>query len=266
MERDDLAASPSGWVEKRREPAYYNGAIRRGPDMPRRHRFHPNEESRAVITHEDSTYKKLYDLIIGGSLPQGEFLSQRQLAAKVGTSIITLRSALRRLENDGLIESVPKWGVRIPAETPEIVADRYYLREVLECAALRKFSGRLAPDDSKALRALAKECDGEKPTDEAALDRFAAAHLKVHAFIGQLSGSRLLQESLGRLLCLSLMYANAKRAWSRGFDRTPKHHSKLVERLLCDDVDKAESALREHIRRGLEGELEVLQKSAPEAN
>jgi len=211
-----------------------------------------------VITHEDAAYQDLHKLILEGRLPQGEFLSQRQLAARIGTSLITLRSALRRLENDGLIESVPKWGVRIPVETPEIIEDRYYMREVLECAALRKLLNRIDGEAAKTLKALAKACDIETGEDESSLARFANAHLKFHLFIGELSGSRLLKDSLAKLLSLSLMYANARRAWSRGFDRTSLHHSKLVDKILSAKASEAESSLREHIRRGLEGELESL--------
>ncbi|MBL4702200.1 MAG: GntR family transcriptional regulator [Phycisphaeraceae bacterium] len=59
-------------------------------------------------TSEQITYERLKDLIVDNKLPQGEFLSQRKLAESVGATLVTLRSSLRSLENDGLVENVPR--------------------------------------------------------------------------------------------------------------------------------------------------------------
>ena len=58
-------------------------------------------------TSEEITYDRLKALIIENKLPKGEFLSQRKLAESTGSTIVTLRSSLRLLENDGLLENVP---------------------------------------------------------------------------------------------------------------------------------------------------------------
>lgn len=88
-------------------------------------------------TVEEQAYLSLRQEILGGELPAGEFLSQRKLAARSGVSVISVRGALRSLENEGLIENAPKWGVRIPQDTPATFTDRYFMRETLEVGLIQ---------------------------------------------------------------------------------------------------------------------------------
>ena len=55
-------------------------------------------------TSSEKAYQALLREILGGSLPKGEFLSQRMLAELADTSIISVREALKRLEYEYLLE------------------------------------------------------------------------------------------------------------------------------------------------------------------
>ena len=126
-----------------------------------------------MLTCEEKTYERLKQMILTGKLPQGEFLPQRGLAQQVGATIVTLRSALRLLGNDGLIENVPKWGVRIPVDTIKSVTDRYYVRELLEVGAAEKLLGNPTEDMQAELIGLAKECDRMAPDSPESYRGFA---------------------------------------------------------------------------------------------
>jgi DNA-binding GntR family transcriptional regulator len=208
-------------------------------------------------TQEDHVCQAVRDGILAGGLPVGEFLSQRKLAEKFDTSLITLRAALRRLENDGLIENVPRWGVRIPEDTPEQVRDRYFMREVLESAALERARPSLNDVKRAHLMQLAIVCDGVEGVNDDAVRAFGDAHFALHRCIVEYAGSPLLLEHYDRLMARNLMLINARRGWARG-DRAPDHHQALVRALLNGPPAEAADALRAHIRRGLKSELEVM--------
>ncbi len=216
-----------------------------------------------LCTQEDVAYRELKELILAGELTPGQFLSQRFLAERLGAAVITVRGALRRLENDGLIENVPQWGVRIPIETPETLADRYFLREILEEAAVRRCRERLTPAEREELLTLAKACDEASGETTQDLQNFAANHAAFHEFLTGHSGSPLLHETLGRLISRSFMLLNARRGWGRGRDRGNRHHQNLAEVLLGEKTADALKAIREHIRRGYEFECEVLRETPP---
>jgi len=211
-------------------------------------------------TQEDHVYQAVRDGILVGELPVGEFLSQRKLAERFDTSLITLRSALRRLENDGLIENIPRWGVRIPEDMPEQVQDRYFMREVLELAALARALPNMDEAQWRRLGELAAACDTNAGGDEAAVRAFATAHQALHRCLVEYAGSPLLFEQYDRLMARNLMLINARRGWATGRDREPKHHQALIQNLRELSPAKAAAALRDHIRRGLEHELVVMKE------
>jgi Transcriptional regulators len=211
-------------------------------------------------TCEEVTCEKLRELILNNRLPQGEFLSQRKLAEAVGATIVTLRSSLRLLENDGLIENVPKWGVRIPVETEAEIRDRYYFRELIEVGAVSKMLEVNPPRAREILMEKARFCDSLKPDGEAAVRDFANAHMELHLAITRLSGNRYLENELARINFRSMMLSNAKRGWEmyRGLEE-PDYHQNFVRKLFDSSCEEALDVVREHIRRGCSYELKVLE-------
>lgn len=221
----------------------------------------------AALTKEEEAYKDLRKLILHGTLPIGVFLSQRQLADQVKAAVVTVRGALRRLEGDGLVESQPKWGFRIVQETEEQLRDRYFMREILEVTAVERIVERRDPADEKRIRELAKYCDEASDCASGVnVTEFAERHSNLHLTMAKCSGSTILAETLERMNLRSLMLTNAARGWGRGRDRLPSYHQELVEAIFTYDKEKAVAAIRQHVRRGLEWELEAIheKENSPE--
>lgn len=212
-----------------------------------------------MLTCEEKTYERLKQLILAGELPAGEFLPQRGLAQRVGATIVTLRSALRLLGNDGLIENVPKWGVRIPVETCKSVSDRYYVRELLEAGAAEKLREHHTDEMIAELSALAKECDEMMPDQPDAWHSFAEKHARLHLRMAELTGNRLLTESLSRLNFRSMMLSNARNGWMIQREYLLEaHHEKFIHGLFTLPYAEAMALVHSHVQRGLRMELAVL--------
>lgn len=213
-------------------------------------------------TCEEITYERLKSLIIGNRLPQGEFLSQRKLAESVGATIVTLRSSLRLLENDGLLENIPKWGVRIPVPDEKSIQDRYYVRELLEVGAVDKMLDNHDPAIRDILEKKAAECDKVKLIDEADYLKFARIHADLHLAITQLSGNELLSRELNRLNFRSMMLSNSQHAWAAHNEvYSDSYHRDFIQTLFNSSRAEALEAVREHIRDGCKWELITLQKN-----
>lgn len=215
----------------------------------------------AIKTNEEATCEKLRELIISNSLPVGEFLSQRKLAEKLEASVSTLRSSLRLLENDGLIENLPKWGVRIPKDTEERIRDRYFVRELLEVGAVERILEARSPEIRKKLELLAEECDKVKHNSAESVREFAEKHMKFHLALAELSESKILYNALRGLNIINLMAWNAERGWARRKGISPDLHMRFVKDIYRFDHDAAIGAVRKHVRDGMENELEVLKNS-----
>jgi DNA-binding GntR family transcriptional regulator len=198
------------------------------------------------------------DLIIHDKLPADEFLSQRKLATQIDSTVTNVRAALRRLESDGLIENVPQWGVRIPVESVETLRDRYFLRETIEVAAVRRIvSGRPIANAEEILD-TARSCDRISSNPDADIAEFTPVHARLHAMIVRASASPRLYSLYRKALLRSCMILNAQRGWLRGMDRSPDHHQTLVKAILEEDEEAAVDATVRHIENGLRHEFEAI--------
>ena len=209
-------------------------------------------------TKEEQAYEDLKAMILEGDLPKDVFLSQRMLAARVGTNITTIRTALRQLERDGLIENVPQWGVRIPVETEERLRDLYFVRDLLEIAAVRRIVQLRDSVDSQALREKAKLADSFARKLPENVIAFSKAHFEFHLEVARQSGSELLFYTLNRVHFRNWLLWHDVRLWK---NRHLIDHQKLVEILLKEDEDTVVKYMRIHINNGLENELAELKKS-----
>src|SRR3954447_20082155 len=72
---------------------------------------------------------------MSGELPAGARLRVRDLALQVGTSVMPVREAIRRLEEAGLAERVPHKGAVVKRLTLTELEHVYDVRILLETAA-----------------------------------------------------------------------------------------------------------------------------------
>lgn len=105
----------------------------------------------------ESVYEKLRDWIVQGVLEPAEQLRDQELAERLGVSRTPVREALRRLEDEGLVETAKNRWTRVrPVELSE--AEQIYpIRAVLDGLALELAFPHLDKDDLKAMTEANKQ-------------------------------------------------------------------------------------------------------------
>lgn len=121
-------------------------------------------------------YVRLRDLIVDGLLPPGQRLAHAKLMKLLGVGRMPLRTALSRLESDGLVVSTPNRGAVVApvpvASAEEIYTLRYLVEPPLLEAAAAAISRAQIARMRERLRAMRASVD-----DPAA---FAVAHREFH--------------------------------------------------------------------------------------
>jgi DNA-binding GntR family transcriptional regulator len=102
----------------------------------------------------DDVYSRLRDWIITGTLEPGEKLRDADLAEQLGVSRTPVREALRRLEDEGLIETKQNAWTRVAPVTHELAARIYPILRLLEPLALERALPRMTGADIKTMRKL----------------------------------------------------------------------------------------------------------------
>lgn len=217
-------------------------------------------QSEELRSSSEIAYHALMKAILDNKFPKGTFLSQRMLADIAGTSIISVREALRRLEFEHIVESIPKWGVRIPVETKERIQDLYRVREALEVMVAYLLCIQDNPIAQEEIYAKAEQCDHISTADEANIPVFAEGHRELHMLMAEKTGNRFLKFELERFTLRSLVYQSAKSTWIREVGDWKRWHRDLVGEIFSKDPQRAQNAMHTHIQHGLHHDLKLFEE------
>jgi DNA-binding GntR family transcriptional regulator len=191
--------------------------------------------------------RRLRAEILGGVLPPGERLIEEQLTQRFGISRAPLREALRQLAQQGLIEHLPRRGVRV-AELSDADADELLaLRDVLERYAIGVALSQPAPPSLTGLTEAWEAMDAAVRDG----DVFAKndSHLRFHIEVVALAGRRhLLQAYEPVILKLQLKMATNLRLEAERQDTSEglRQHQGLLDAIATGNPAIALNALASH--------------------
>ncbi len=167
--------------------------------------------------------------IFQGLLPPGARLVERDLADELRVSRFPVREALRILDQEGLVESLPTRGIVVKRLERREVEEIFDIREMLEALASRSAAGRVAAGTPSHLRDHVVE--SRRAWKLGDLDAAHASNSKFHDDIIDLSGNLTLQNMLmpllGRLHWLFRQISD--------FEQVCVEHA-----ALCDAIDAGE--------------------------
>src|SRR4051794_2495083 len=114
-----------------------------------------------------AVYAALRDAIIATELEPGRQVSENEIAEKLGVSRTPVREALARLRDDQLVQIVPQLGTFVSAISVAGVDDAQFLREALECSAVRLAAERADRTDVVELGAIIARQEAARDTADA---------------------------------------------------------------------------------------------------
>jgi len=204
----------------------------------------------------DAAYEQIRRRILDNVWPPGHRALEQEVALALGMSRTPVREALVRLQSEGLVEVVPRHGMRVLPVSPSDMREIYQILTALECMAAEILARRQPSDaELKPLVEATDAMDRALAVDD--LDAWAKADELFHAQLLDLAGNRLLQATVMN------HWDRAHRARMFTLRLRPKpvnstrEHMQLVERLRAGDADGAAQVNRAHRERAA-GELLAL--------
>ncbi|MCA2216729.1 GntR family transcriptional regulator [Jidongwangia harbinensis] len=192
----------------------------------------------------DLAVERLSREILSGRTDPGARLVEEQLTRQLGISRAPLREALRLLAQQGLVEHIPRRGVRVATLSDVDVRELYEVRDVLERHAVATIP-RTA--DRSALRGALEVMR----TATATGDRLAVAdaHRRFHVELVALAGNRQLSAVYESVLVRLQLYmaVNLRREAevSRPADGVHRHE-RLMAAVEGGDTDAILAELNAH--------------------
>lgn len=220
----------------------------------------PRKKARDGYNEHRSLSEEGYELIrqriLRGDYPLGAILSRRKLAAEFRMSFLPITQALLKLEDDGLVERKPRVGTRVRIPSAEDIRGHYVVREGLETQAVRLFSEKASLRQREELRRMGTRID-------ALYDRVATGnhsrefiyrvhhyHMRFHMRIVESTGCTALCQAIekNQVLVFNWLYDMAAELVTLPL----RFHFELARAVAGHNPEKAELAVREHIRHGLD--------------
>jgi DNA-binding FadR family transcriptional regulator len=208
----------------------------------------------------EETVERLLQAIKLGVVGHGDRLPpERELAPRLGISRVTLREAIRALQQEGFVESrrgrfggtfviyrrrKPRQGdlERVAAGMGDQLADALIFRMAVETGAAHA----LAATD---LTAAQRDSLVRRLTDvnEASLEDYRRLDTLFHLTIAELTGSALLAAGCADARMRLNDLLNAIPVLRRNIEHAAIQHAAIVEAILARDPDAARHAVAEHL-------------------
>lgn len=216
--------------------------------------------SRKGGTKNDDVYRALRRQCITSDLAPGQQLVELEIAAAMKCSQSTVREALLRLQEEGLIVRQGYRGTSVTELSPDEAEVFMDLRVRLEVESVRRATEHLKLEDLAPLRRIITEMEAVAEEGDSYL--LFEKELEFHSTILQVAGLPALQRIL--TLC-SVCIHRLKMAQSQRVHtlrETATRHWDILQALEAGNVDEAERVMRQHIS-ALDGRFGVQFRHKP---
>jgi DNA-binding GntR family transcriptional regulator len=159
----------------------------------------PGARRRGRPSLVDEAYQELRLRILNNELPPGAHALEQEIAADLGISRTPVREALIRLEQEGLVELLPRHGMRVLPISPADMREIYELLYSLEATAAELMATRNLPADAPEIIELEQAtADMTEALARDDLDGWAAADERFHgALLNHCGNKRLARMAYG---------------------------------------------------------------------
>ena len=200
-------------------------------------------------TLADQVYEKLENEILTGKYKRGEIITELSICSALGVSRTPVREALRRLEQDHIVESSGK-GMTVLGITPRDVEIIYEIRSRIEGLAAAACAQNATDEQIAELREITElqEFYAGKRDSE----KIKAMDSNFHEKLYQYSGSTVYYDTLMPLhRKIQKVRKRSVEDKSRAQIST-EEHKKILNAIEARDTKTAEKAANEHVAHARE--------------
>jgi DNA-binding GntR family transcriptional regulator len=194
----------------------------------------------------EKVYRKVRDMIAVHRFEPGFSLNVEKLSRELGVSRTPVWEAMRRLEQEGVVKTIPNRGVFMAKISSERILDVMEVRAILD-----RLAGRLACKriNKRMIDRLAR-ClpDQLRAIETADLGAYFLADNRFHRLMYEASGNSYLMELFESITLHMLPVPYSSRLLTSTSHQTAvyKTHQEVVEGLANRDGTRVETALARH--------------------
>lgn len=216
------------------------------------------------VSLADQVFDRLESDILTGVYQRGEVLTELRLCETLGVSRTPVREALKRLEQEHIVEDCGK-GMQVLSITAEDAACIYEIRRRVEGLAARACAENISEQDLDAMReAVDLQAFYASRGDS---DRVKTIDSEFHEMIYKFSGSAVLYDTLVPLHRKIQKFRKSSIELKSRAEESVAEHRAIYQAIASKDADAAEKAMTFHVtsaRDRLTKKLEATEEQGEE--
>lgn len=204
------------------------------------------EEQLDKASLREKVFRNIREAILEGEYKEGDVLRETTIAHTLNVSRTPVREAIRQLELEGLVYSIPNKETVVIGITPEDVEDIFMIRSRLEGMAARRAAERITEGELKQMKEVLELTEFYMSKNDIA--RISTLDHQFHDLIYNATKSKVLKHVLSDFHT----YLKKKRRESLEIPGRIKglveEHTAIFEALRSKDPNIAEQLVNQHIR------------------
>lgn len=199
----------------------------------------------AMSTTTNSSYDALREAIVRGDIAPEARLVEAEISTNFKMSRGAVRTALIRLEEEGLVVREPHRGARVRKVSDDEAVEILQVRGVLEGLAVRLTAERIDDAGATRLRALLER--HRELLEGGDLLGASDANADLHAALLELSGHGTARRLIRALNSQTVRYQYRTILIPGRPAASVAEHTAIVEAVVAGRADEAEAAMRSHL-------------------
>ncbi|MCU0560220.1 MAG: GntR family transcriptional regulator [Desulfobacterales bacterium] len=199
---------------------------------------------------DQKAYQMLKSMIVERQLLPGAKIAQEKLAEDLGISRTPLINALKLLEQDKLVQSVPRRGFFVRHFNKREMISIFELREVLEGLAARRAAENITDRQIERLHGFFAQFNGAHRIDD--FKAYAKEDRLFHTFLIEVGAKEFLKSILETYNLISYSYQwDSSEGLIQSPDETLCDHRAVIDAISRRDAESAEICMRRHLGKSV---------------
>lgn len=194
-----------------------------------------------------SIFNLLRTRILNDEYDKGDKLNELSLSKELHISRTPVREALKELESEGLVESIPNRGVFVKGFSPRDIDDLFEIRVMLEGLAIQLAIERM---DEVHLSKIKEIFDlMEYYTYKQNFEKINQLNIEFHEAIYASTQSQYFIQLLSDVhFYVSVTSRHSIMRYER-LDTALEEHKEILDTIISKDIDHAKDVMEKHIRK-----------------
>lgn len=191
-------------------------------------------------------FTKIREDILKGRYHQNEALIEKKISEELGVSRTPVREALKQLELEELVKSIPNKGVFVSGIKTKDIQDIYEIRSLIEGLAAKLAAQNITNEQIVALEEIIFLSEFHLSKDN--LDQLYELDNRFHEMIYDISNSKILRHVLSDFHHYVQRVRKASLSSKERAVKSIHEHKVIVEAMKSRDYKKVELLTNVHVR------------------